>query len=254
MKLKILSIVLAAAFLPVFFSACSSRQEPADVLLTKSFNCAVNGDWKLAADFAKRAAEQEPSNVNALILYSLALSYTDQLQSAIDESLKAVKIAPGSFMAQYLKGYLLYRNRNYDQCIEPLRIARSLRPSDMNSAILLAQASLKLRNATAAAGYYKIIAKDRRFNSTPAPWVGLGMAFLETRPTLARSYFMLAEKRAPENPLVALNLAVVNDSNLRSPLNAVPYYNKFMRLTQDKSGFDAMRAKVQKRLTGIAAQ
>ena len=142
MKLKILSIVLAAAFLPVFFSACSSRQEPADVLLTKSFNCAVNGDWKLAADFAKRAAEQEPSNVNALILYSLALSYTDQLQSAIDESLKAVKIAPGSFMAQYLKGYLLYRNRNYDQCIEPLRIARSLRPSDMNSAILLAQASL----------------------------------------------------------------------------------------------------------------
>ena len=112
MKLKILSIVLAAAFLPVFFSACSSRQEPADVLLTKSFNCAVNGDWKLAADFAKRAAEQEPSNVNALILYSLALSYTDQLQSAIDESLKAVKIAPGSFMAQYLKGYLLYRNRN----------------------------------------------------------------------------------------------------------------------------------------------
>ena len=157
-------------------------------------------------------------------------------------------------MAQYLKGYLLYRNRNYDQCIEPLRIARSLRPSDMNSAILLAQASLKLRNATAAAGYYKIIAKDRRFNSTPAPWVGLGMAFLKTRPTLARSYFMLAEKRAPENPLVALNLAVVNDSNLRSPLNAVPYYNKFMRLTQDKSGFDAMRAKVQKRLTGIAAQ
>ncbi|MGN0873264.1 MAG: hypothetical protein ACI4UV_18920, partial [Victivallales bacterium] len=114
--------------------------------------------------------------------------------------------------------------------------------------------SLKLRNATAAAGYYKIIAKDRRFNSTPAPWVGLGMAFLKTRPTLARSYFMLAEKRAPENPLVALNLAVVNDSNLRSPLNAVPYYNKFMRLTQDKSGFDAMRAKVQKRLTGIAAQ
>ncbi len=254
MRQKIISILFAAAFLPVLFWGCSSQPEPTDVLLTKSFNCAVNGDWKLASNFAKRAVEQEPSNVNALILHSLALSYTDQLQSAIDESLKAVKIAPRSFMAQYLKGYLLYRNRNYDQCIEPLRIARSLRPSDMNSAILLAQASLKLRNVTAAAGYYKIIAKDRRFNSEPAPWVGLGMAFLKTKPALARSYFMLAEKRRPENPLVALNLAVVNDSNLRSPLNAVPYYNKFMRLTRNQSGFDALRAKVQKRLTEIAAR
>ena len=254
MKQKIFAILLSAVLLPFLFSACSSNSEPADVLVKKSFDSAMGGDWKTAADLAERAVDQEPSNVNALLLYALALSYTDRLQSAIDESLKAVKLAPSSFTAQYLKGYLLYKNGNYDQCIEPLRLARTLRPADMNSAILLAQASLELRNTNAAAGYYKLIARDRRFYSTPAPWIGLGMAFVRTNPTLARSYFSLAERRAPDNPLIALNLAVVYDANLKTPMDAVPYYNKFLRLTQDKAGFDAMRAKVQKRLTEIAAR
>ncbi len=254
MKLKISAMLSAALLLAFCLAACSSKSEPADVLIKKSFDSAMAGDWKNAEELAERAVAQEPSNVTALLLHALALSYTDRLQSAIDESLKAVKLAPGSFTAQYLKGYLLYKNRSYDQCIEPLRIARSLRPSDMNSAILLAQASLELRNTTAAAGYYKIIARDRRFYPTPAPWIGLGMTFLKTRPTLTRSYFMLAERRAPDNPLIALNLAVLNDSALKSPMNAVPYYNKFLRLTRDKAGFDAMRVKVQKRLTEIAAR
>ena len=254
MKLKIFILLSAVLLMPLFFSACSSKAEPTGVLVKQSFDSAMAGDWRRAADLAERAVDQEPSNVTALLLHALALSYTDRLQSAIDESLKAVKLAPRSFTAQYLKGYLLYKNRNYDQCIEPLRIARSLRPSDMNSAILLAQASLELRNTTAAAGYYKIVARDRRFYSTPAPWVGLGMTFLKTKPTLARSYFTLAERRAPDNPLIALNLAVVNDTGLKSPIGAVPYYNKFLRLTESKPGFEAMRAKVQKRVTEIAAR
>ncbi len=254
MKLKISAMLSAALLLAFCLAACSSKSEPADVLIKKSFDSAMAGDWKNAAELAEQAADQEPSNVTALLLHALALSYTDRLQSAIDESRKAVRLAPGSFTAQYLEGYLLYKNRNYDQCIEPLRIARSLRPTDMNSAILLAQASLELRNTTAAAGYYKIIARDRRFYPTPAPWIGLGMTFLKTRPTLTRSYFTLAERRAPDNPLIALNLAVVNDSALKSPMNAVPYYNKFLRLTGDKAGYDELRAKVRKRLTEIAVR
>lgn len=250
--MKLYATILAAALLPLLFTACSSEKESADTLLSKSFSCAVNGDWKLAESYAKRAVAAAPENPDALILHALALSYTDELQGAIDESRKAVSLAPDHFTAQYLKGYLLYRNGNYDQCIEPLRIARSLRSDDLNSAILLAQASLRLRNATAAAGYYKIIAQDRRFNATPAPWIGLGMAFLKTKPSLSKSYFQIAERRAPENPLVALDLAVLCDTNLKRPADAVPYYSKFLLLTQDKSGYDAMRNNVRRRLSELA--
>ena len=254
MKLKLYGTILAAALLPLLFGACSSKKESADVLLAKSFNCAVNGDWKLAESYAKNAVASAPSSLEALLLHALALSYTDKLQNAIDESRKAVQLAPEDFTAQYLRGYLLYRNGNYDQCIEPLRKARSLRPNDLNSTILLAQASLKLRNKTVAAGYYKIIAKDSRFNAEPAPWIGLGMAYLKTDPSRARSYFLIAERRAPENPFVALNLAILNDANLQHPADAVPYYNKFLRLTENKSGCDAVHAKVRKRLSEITAR
>lgn len=253
-------MIVRTAFLILFstvsilFSGCSSQKDTPDGMLSKALSCAVNGDWSKAGSLSEEVLKQNPSHVEALLLNALALSYQDRIQNAIDESLKAVQISPNLFTAQYLKGYLLYKNKNYDQCIEPLRAARAIRPNDLNTAILLAQASLMLKNTTAAAGYYKLIARDPRFNSNPASWTGLGMAFLKTNPNLSNSYFRIAEKKAPLNPATALNLAVLNDEYLRKKAVASEYYQKFLRLSQGKPEFDPQREQVRKRLSEIAAR
>ena len=53
MKLKLFVLLSAALLTPLFFSSCSSKSEPPEVLVKQSFDSAMAGDWKSAADLAE---------------------------------------------------------------------------------------------------------------------------------------------------------------------------------------------------------
>lgn len=236
---------------PLLFSACSAQPEPVSVMLSKACAKAVDGDWLGADNLAKQILKQEKNNVDALMLYALSRSNLDSPREALDCAMKAAELAPGNFYAQYIKGFLLYKSGKYDMALAPLRAARNLREDDMNTLILLAQASLAQKNMDQSAGYYSMLIRIPQYGNTPLPWNGIGVCYAAKNPRKALAFFRKAEQLSPNDPPTALNLAVLYDFHLRQPATAKAYYERFLRLSTGKAEYDSIRGTAELRLDSM---
>lgn len=240
---------IPALALLLFCSAgCGSPKEENAVLLARALERAKEADWKDALKLTEAAVDQDPSDAAALIFHALALEKTLDQDQALDQAAAAVRIAPDDFIAQYTLGRMLYEKGKYDRALAPLMKARRLRPSDANTVVLLAQTTARLNNS-AALGYYRLLAQNPRFRRNPAVWSQIGTLYLIRHdPGKALTAYREAGRLAPENPNVALNLAVVNDFYLNNKAEASTYYNKYQRLTANSPDLTAKRLEVVERL------
>ncbi len=252
MKQYFLALAAAAAFL---MAGCGERTSFPG-LMDKAGKAASDGRWADALQFTGRAVKLEPANLSALILNALALENNGKNEQAAEEISKAAAIAPNDFFAQYTKGRILFENKRYDSCIDPLLRAASLRKSDSNSKLLLAQAYMNLGNMPGAARYYSLLASDPMFKSSPAVWTSLGIIWLTEyrKPSQALSYFNYAYKLDPQNPSCVLNLGIIQDKSMRNPREAVRFYRYYLSLIADDTTLEARRASVNARIKALSGR
>ena len=250
-KQYIYSIV--AALTVLFVNGCSGPEVPVNVMLEDAYQKAETGDWTAADKLAANVLKREGNNVNALILRAMSCSHHDEQQKALDYAIAAANLKPNLFLAQYLKGQLLYKSRKYDLAQVALKAALKLRPNDQNTLILLAQATLHQKQYMVSATYFARLAKQNpQIRSTSLPWNGIGICYARTMPTKAKQFFRQAEKIAPYDPVTSLNLAVFYDRYNRNRMLACQYYQRFIRLSTGKAEYDMIRGSAQSRLDSIS--
>jgi Tfp pilus assembly protein PilF len=249
-KLAAPATVAAAAVLLV--SCSGGGRETSEDILKKAVIAAENGDWEEAGKLASGVIKKDPKDANALTLLALSLDHAGKQKQALDEARKAAHAAPSNFMAQYMLGSLLFASGKFDESIAPLKAAHDLRPENIDTTVLLAQASsiLKLPDAVT---YYAVIAKHPRYQSQAAPWNELGALFADKKDfNRAAEFFARAYKLEPDNHIVALNLAVFIDKCLGKPGQAKQYYYRYQKLAEKNPELSIIREKVKKRLLEIS--
>lgn len=249
MKLFAAGICMAFLGAALCLSGCSGSKEETPTLLNKAVEAGAKGDWQGARKLAQKAAKQDPNEASAFVLVALCLENAGDVDGAIDEINKAVKIDERNFMANYTKGRLLFQKGKFDSCIAPLKQARALRPESVEATSLLAQAAMR-QNLSDAPVYFGALAKSERFKSRPEPWNELGVYFASHKDfKRALQFLVRAESLAPDSPQVALNIAIVNDAGgLNRPAEAVSYYKKYLRQTAKSPELEAKRKAVADRI------
>lgn len=249
MKLGI--IYLAAIFTVLHLSGCSQPEVPAGALLNQAAAKASEGNWAGADALAKQVLKQDKHNVNALMLRALARNNLDARSEAAEYAIHAARVRPDLFLAQYIQGMLLSRNGKPELALKALREARRLRPDDVNTLILLAENSLAVRRYEDAAGYFKLLARHPGYRNSSYLWNGLGICHTVLNPKLAMKFFRVAQRNAPNDPVTALNVAVVYDRYLKDRARAAAGYERFIRLATGKAEYDTIRQQAEYRLDSM---
>ena len=236
----------------LFLVSCSEGPRLSNnELLKAGCEAAMKGNWKDASSLAGRAVKQDPRDINARVLLALALENSNHLELGVDEIKAASKLAPGDFIVQFNFGRMLFKQGRYGEAVAPLKIALELRPDNMDAVILLAQASSALR-LPEAPNYYAIIATNPRFRDKPDPFNELGIIYLRDKdPERAIRYFIKAYRLAPDNYIIALNLAICLDKYNNDPAKALSFYKKYLKLTEKNPEIEAKRLKVSRRVKEI---
>ena len=247
------NILFAAAFAVILsMTGCSKPAVPVGVLLDQAAGKASEGDWAAAGRLAGEALKQDKQNADALMLKALACSNLDARHEAVEYAIQAARIKPQLFLAQYIQGMLLSKNRKPDLALKALKEARRLRPDDINTLILLAENSMAVRRYQEAAGYFKMLAtQDKSYRSSPYLWNGLGVCYSSRDPKLALRFFQMGARFAPNDPITVLNLAVLHDRYLRLPDNAVSFYERLLQMTDGKAEYDSIRRQAASRLNAL---
>ena len=264
---------VAAALLGVL-CACSEQEAGPGTLLNQAADKAAEGNWAAADQLAAGALKQKKDDPDALMLLALARNSLDARDEAVSYAIQAARLKPDSFTAQYIQGMLLSSNGKPDLALKALKDALRLRPDDVNTLILLVENSIAARRYSDAAQYLKILARNPAYQKTSYVWNGLGTCYAVSAPEMALRYFRMAETLLPNDPVAALNLAVLYDTRLgRSPqaradwakrtgndpagfekecsLMAQRYYTRFLRMTERKTEYDTIRSQAAARLDGL---
>jgi len=256
--LHILSLTIFCLASAALFSACSKKADlPVAELLRKSFDGAKNGDWKTALNYAQAAYKQAPDDTSVLILLALSQENQEQEQNALETIRKAAESDKKSFMAQYTYGRMLFQAGKFEQALIPLKAAYSLKPDDVNTLILLEKTSSFCKTRETFQ-YCEILWKDpmfkSRFNNGKNPFVmnEMGLYYATRKnPKKAISAFSYAERLAPDQPQIQLNLAIVYDYMQNDRAKAIPHYEKYLRMTSNMTGFETERLDVSRRIQEI---
>lgn len=248
MKRFILIFISAAVLIS---SGCSGERMPVEKLMDNALKSAVSGDWKKARNYSSRAVKAAPENSNALILLALSLENTGDSEGALGAASKAAACSKKSYFAQFTKGRLLYEKNRFDSCIAPLKAALELRPKSSDALILLAQASVLLKNRKDATIYYSRLARLPEYRKNPIPWSELGIFFLSESPAKAEQYLLYALQCGPSNPALLLNVAVYYDKYMKNPGKAKIYYGRYLVLTKNQTALNSRRQDVENRLKAL---
>ena len=232
----------------LFSSGCSGDNVPPGLQLERSLEKAVAGDWKSAQNLAEKVLKQDKKNVDALLLSALARSSQGNTKGALDHALQAAALAKDSFLCQYVKGMLLYREGKHALSIPPLQEALRLRPGDINTLVLLAKSTYALKKYDNAAGYYARIAQNSRYKRNALPWNGIGVCLSYSSPVRALPYFQMASRIAPEEALTSFNMAVLYDRYLQKKPLAIRAYERFLEQSIGRMELDDLRARAELRL------
>ena len=251
MKRNIIFFLAAAAGIMMQFSGCSKPAVPVGILLNQALDNATEGNWKNADELAKQVLQQQKHNADALMLRALAQNNLDHRTEAVEFAIHAARVKPDLFLAQYIQGMLLSKNGKPELALKALREARRLRPDDTNTLILLAENSIAVRRYQDAAGYFKLLGRNQTYLKSAYLWNGLGFCYTSINRDMALKFFRMAERYEPENPVTALNLAVLYDKHLKDAKNARLNYENFNRLTMGKAEYDALRLEVGSRLNSL---
>ena len=254
MKL-IVKLFLCAVVVCTF--GCSSEKQDVNIVLTEAVKEAKLKQWKKTFNLATKALEIEQNNSNALLIKSIAADNLEMREVAIDLALQAVKIDPDNFVALYTIGNLYSQDDlRLSDAIGYLKKAHKINPEDMNTLILLANNSIKLKSGKAAKEYLdKLSQLDGTLATSPVFCNMLGCAnIFETVSGSLKdggAKIISAYKNSPNDPVLVYNIAVFFDSYCQKGKHALPYYDKVITLAGNNQQYAALKTNAEKRLKEI---
>ena len=235
----------------ILIGGCSDPAVPTGTLLNNAADKAAAGDWAEADRLAHQVLKQDNNNADALMLCALAENSLDSRNEAVEYAIQAARVKPDHFLPHYIQGMLLSKNGKPDLALRALKEARRFRPDDVNTLILLAENSIAVSRFRDAADYFKLLAREQSYKTSPYLWNGLGICYTESKPQMALEFFKMAERCAPNDPVTMLNLGVLYDRYLHHGPNARRYYERFVRIAMGKAEYDSLRGKVEFRLDSM---
>lgn len=247
----------------VLFSACSSETpKSVNTLLIDASRDADIGNWREAQRKAGEAYSREPNNVNAAVMYAIALEY-ESLTTALDVLEKVAPNANKHFMAQFSYGRMLYsRGLNaggadyFQRALEPLTKALTLEPNDIPTMIHLGKVNMKLGQYDRAFTYFYSITKDPNYKNKPEAHNEAGVAKAlsyeqeasDRKLNHAKHFLSAAYNRGKNDPRIVFNAAVFYDKHLKDQKLATFLYKRYLTLTEDTFQARGRKEAVEARL------
>lgn len=246
--------IICALVLQLFLTSCGEKLDgkSIDELLGRAYSLSSEGNWSSALKYAQAAAERAPENADAQVMLALVYENTEKPQLALQYARAAVKSDPKSFLAQYTLGRLYAKSPGKVQdSIEPLKRALKIKPDDVNTITLLAEASQTL-GLLDTIHYFKRLSTCKRYEKSPAPWNQMGIIYaLQNDLRNAARCFVTAYNRDPKNHTIVLNFAIFLDQYINNQQRALSYYKEFLRLVDGNSAYAETSRKVRERITQI---
>ena len=247
--------MLAMALTPLLSSCGRNSSRSLGELLTLAANEAQVGNWKQAMVYSRTASERNPEDVTALVMLGLCQENGGSGDEALKNFMKAVKVDPANFHAQYNLGRLLYQHGRYEDSLPHLRAAYELNGDDASAALLMAQVEGRLK-LLSALKYYKKLTVSQRFKNKPEPWNQMGVIYAERKDVSnAMNCFFKAYSMAPENYVVVLNFGRFLDYYMNTPQSrekAVALYRKYLQLSEINPAEGSLRAEVSRRIKELS--
>ncbi len=166
------------------------------------------GRYDESARTARATLEENPRRVDTHVLLAKVHLALQEPRQALTSLRRALELDPGSGMANYEYGRLLYGQGHYAEAAEHFRRALPARPHDFRLHYQLGRALHQAGKAEAAiARYQQALALERR----PEALVAIGALHLvEGRTQRARSHFLQALELDPDNAEAHVNLALID--------------------------------------------
>ncbi|MBQ8754042.1 MAG: tetratricopeptide repeat protein [Lentisphaeria bacterium] len=238
-------LLLCAAAALFFLYGCGEKTAE-EALLKAEFH-ARSGKWQNALKSAERAVTLEPENPTALLFLALACEKNKLFDRALDAARHAATLVPDDFYAQYTLGRLYAQDATRQtEAFKALSRAYKLRPKSTDALILLTNTAMELRSPAA----FKLLMELRSkadFTVDAVYSNELGIAYLRQR-NISAARKELFRACASKDPRVILNTAIFLDRYMSQKQNARNFYNYYLRMVGNSSGYAVRRELVEARL------
>ena len=257
-----LCCMAAGAVAVLLTGGCGADSEKNTALLEQSYDSGVQGKWQQSEDSAMDVLKNNPDDLNALMLRAIASWHLKKRDVALASARQAAEIAPESYQAQYLYGWMLaQRNDSAKNAIQVLRKALELRPNDRNTLLLLLQCCQRINSDDTLIYLRKLPEADR---SKPEIQTIRAIYYLDRRDnrtanirqaqdSLVKAYKYNKTSRDPKlrgenTPDVVLNMALFFDHYKRDRKQALSLYRHYLKITHGNPELNPTRAQVQSRI------
>lgn len=242
---------LAGTILLITISGCA----PTDItqVLSDAQNAAREGAWEMAVNLTDKALTIRENDIEALVLKGICLQKCGRIDDALSVLERAALLAPKVYEAQLFYGWLLCDQGMYEKALGPLEKAWDLSPGQRDLLTLLARCCME-QNLERGLHYLQGLRRFPPLERGPEIYNDIGVLKLKLGEKLdGLSALMEARKRAPENPTVLQNLAVVYDHYLVAPDQALKFY-RYCLTTSQKRGEHLRVRRITGRLRELAAE
>ncbi|NOY79501.1 MAG: tetratricopeptide repeat protein [Kiritimatiellaeota bacterium] len=228
---------------------------PIDVsqVLRQAEDAARGGAWEMAMGLTDQALAVRENDIEALVLKGICLQKCGRIDDAATILERAALLAPDTYTAQLFYGWVLAEQGLYEKALDPLEKAWELKPGGRDLMALLARCCLE-QNLERGLHYLQGLRRYPSLARGPEIYNDLGVLRLKLGDAQAGLKWLLkALGRAPDNPVVLQNLAVVYDHYLVNPEQALRFYRDCLRTSQKRG--DRLRVRrITDRLRALAAE
>ena len=236
-------------------SAGCKRTDVQALLREAAAMAGKEGKFHVAVEMTEECVAAQPENVTALVLHGWCLFELRRFEDALEALAAAAALAPNEFVPQLFRGWILSECGRYEDAIVPLRRAYELKHQCPESVpdvlLLLSRCCLEQKLPQQGKTYLQELRRYPAFNRGPEVENALGVLRVYERDyEQAEQSFKQALAKDPDNAVVLQNLAVLNDSYLGRPRQAIRYYNDSIRVSQLVND-SSRQAKIRRRLQQI---
>ncbi len=161
----VFAIFFVITFVAILFSEDSTTNGLSFTIRAENFR--MEGQYDSALFYYRRAMNEDPENLDAMMGYGSSLFGKEQYDSAVYYYDKVMQADPDNVEASYKKALTLYDQESYDRAIEESRKTLALDPTFYSADVIIADSYYSQTSYDSAFRYYTI-AYD---NDIRSPWV-----------------------------------------------------------------------------------
>ena len=254
-KLHVLFPVLTGVVLATVVVGCGadpSIPDTPEACLRQASESAGKGDWKRTLKLTDRMAELEPDNTDVLVFNAIAALRCGESERAYAAASKAVKLSPGSFIAQYTLGRVCMSSPAHKgEAMGPLFRALKLRHGDRDTLVSLCNLVAEVASPNDLF-YLNNLKSSAEFAESPELYNQLALAYLHHRDIAgARRSLIRAWHLGRENIVINYNAGCFFDRHTMEIPVALKFYRKYMELSKNVATEAARRSEVDARIAAL---